>query len=51
MDGELSNAPLGTTVLIQIPDGHASRTKTVFFVPIELLCSARAKARGVDHQR
>ena len=24
LDGELSNAPLGTTVVIQIPDGHSS---------------------------
>ena len=45
LDGELSNAPLGTTVVIQIPDGHASGQDGLH-VPIGALFDA-GKGPGV----
>jgi len=45
LEGELSNAPLGTTVVIQIPDGHASG-KDGLHVPIGALFDA-GKGAGV----
>ena len=45
LDGELSNAPLGTTVVIQIPDGHSSGQGGVR-VPIGALYDA-GKGPGV----
>jgi RND family efflux transporter MFP subunit len=45
LDGELSNAPLGTTVVIQIPDGHSSGQDGLH-VPIGSLFDA-GKGPGV----
>jgi len=45
LDGELSNAPLGTTVVIQIPDGHSSGQDGLY-VPIGSLFDA-GKGPGV----
>jgi RND family efflux transporter MFP subunit len=45
LDGDLSNAPLGTTVVIQIPDEHASRHDSLH-VPIGALFDA-GKGPGV----
>lgn len=45
LDGELSNAPLGTTVVIQIPDGHSSGQDGLH-VPIGALFDA-GKGPGV----
>lgn len=45
LDGELSNAPLGATVVIQIPDGHSSGQDSLH-VPIGALFDA-GKGPGV----
>lgn len=45
LDGELSNAPLGTTVVIQIPDGH-SPGQAGLYVPIGALFDT-SKGPGV----
>lgn len=45
LDGELSNAPLGSTVTVQIPDAH-SATQGGFSVPIASLSDA-GKGPGV----
>lgn len=45
LEGELANAPLGTTVVIQIPDGHSSGQDGLY-VPIGALIDA-GKGPGV----